>query len=383
MIGSEQDSLQRIELDARALRHNLRLFRRLVSPGTALLAVVKSNAYGHGLAEVAPLASREAEWLGVHSSAEAKRLRRFGVGSPILIMGFVPAADLEGLDRDVHVVISSSEALEWIADYRRRSGVSLPVHLKVDIGTKRQGVLREQIPDLCRQAARQGVELVGVAGHFANIEDTIEHEFARYQLSLFREALERVEAECGELPPFIHTACSAAALLFRETDFSFVRLGISMYGHWSSRETRLAMMLRDKEAKIELHPVLTWKSLVGQIQVARTGESVGYGCTWRARRPTRLAVIPVGYADGYSRALGNRSHLLIRGASAPVVGRVCMNILLADITDIPDVAIGDEVVLIGRQGDAEVAVEELASLSETINYEFLARLSPMIPRIVV
>jgi alanine racemase len=253
----------------------------------------------------------------------------------------------------------------------------------VDIGTKRQGVVHEQIPDLCRQAAREGVELVGVAGHFANIEDTIEHEFARYQLSLFHQALERVGAECGELPPYIHAACSAAALLFRETDFSFVRLGISMYGHWSSRETRLAMMLRDEEAKIELHPVLTWKSVVGQIQSARTGESVGYGCTWKARRPTRLAVIPVGYADGYSRALGNRSHLLIHGAWAPVVGRVCMNILMADITDIPDVAIGDEVVLIGRQKEAEVTVEELASLSETINYEFLARLSPMIPRVVV
>ena len=298
-------------------------------------------------------------------------------------MGFVPPAELQGLDRDVHLVISSREALGWVAAHRQRTGVSLPVHLKVDIGTKRQGVPSAAIPGLCLEAAKGRLELVGVAGHFANIEDTIEHEFARFQLARFREALELVAAECGGLPPHVHVACSAAALLFRETDFSLVRVGISMYGHWSSRETRLAMMLRHEGAKPELRPVLSWRTVVGQIQTADTGDSVGYGRTWTARRPTILAVIPVGYADGYSRALGNRSRLLIRGGFAPVVGRVCMNILMADVTDLPGVAIGDEVVLIGRQGGCEVSVEELAGLSDTINYEFLARLSPAIPRVVV
>jgi alanine racemase len=224
---------------------------------------------------------------------------------------------------------------------------------------------------------------VGVAGHFANIEDTIEHEFARTQLQNFHDALDVAKGAIGALPPFIHASCSAAALLFRETDFTLARVGISMYGHWPSRETRLSWNLEHKGGGLQLKPVLTWKAIVGQLQPVERDASVGYGRTWTARRPSQLAVIPVGYADGYSRALGNRARTLIRGRSAPIVGRVCMNILIADVTDIPEVSIGDEVVLIGQQGGDEIEVEELATLSDTINYEFLARLSPEIPRVVI
>lgn len=370
-------------MEASALAHNLALFRSTLSRNTELLGVVKANAYGHGLAEVAPHVAEGADWLGVHTATEARLLRRHGLDGRVLVMGFVPADDLGGLDSDVHLLVSSLEALEWIGAHRRRSGVGLPVHLKVDIGTKRQGVPAGIIAAACRTAAREGVDIVGVAGHFANIEDTIEHEFARRQLDRFRSALEVAKTEIGELPPYIHASCSAAALLFRETDFTLARVGISMYGHWPSRETRLSWNLEHGDNRLELRPVLSWKTTVGQLQVVETDESVGYGRTWTARRPSQLAIIPVGYADGYSRALGNRSRVLIGGRSAPVVGRVCMNILMADITDIPGVAIGDEVVLIGRQKDDEISVEELASLSDTINYEFLARLSPLIPRMVV
>jgi len=156
-----------------------------------------------------------------------------------------------------------------------------------------------------------------------------------------------------------------------------------MYGHWPSRETRLSWILEHQGDGFRLRPVLSWKATVGQLQTVETDASVGYGRTWTARRPSQLAVIPIGYADGYSRSLGNRSRVLIRGRSAPVVGRVCMNLFMADVTDISGVTIGDEVVLIGQQGDDEIQVEELASLSDTINYEFLARLSTAIPRIVV
>lgn len=383
MTGDKREHTQTIELSAQALTHNLCLFRSLLSPGAGLLAVVKANAYGHGVEQIGPLALKHADWLGVHSAGEARRLRRFGLGGPILVMGVAPPFELHDLDPDVHLVVSSPQALEWVAEYRQRTGLALPVHLKVDIGTKRQGVGPEALPAMCRAAARCGIDIVGVAGHFANIEDTIEHEFARLQLARFHQSLEIIEGECGQLPPFIHASCSAAALLFRETDFSLVRVGISMYGHWPSRETRLSLMLRRENGGAELHPVLSWRTIVGQTQSVRSGESVGYGRTWTARRTTELAVIPVGYADGYSRALGNRSRVLIRGSSAPVVGRVCMNIMMADVTDIDGVEIGDPVLLIGRQGGESVDVEELAALSETINYEFLARLSPDIPRVVV
>jgi alanine racemase len=375
--------LQHIELDGGALDHNLRLFREILSPETALLAVVKANAYGHGISEIAPRATGIAQWLGVHSAVEARRLRGLGLTIPILILGFVPPSEFRDLDQDVHLVVSSAEALRWVGVYRQRSGISLPVHLKVDIGTKRQGVSATELPALVVDAGKAGVEVVGIAGHFANIEDTIEHEFARAQLQNFHDALDIAKDAIGALPPFIHASCSAAALLFRETDFTLARIGISMYGHWPSRETRLSWTLEHKRGGLQLKPVLTWKTIVGQLQPVERDGSVGYGRTWTARRPSQLAIIPVGYADGYSRALGNRARTLIRGRSAPIVGRVCMNILIADVTDIPEVSIGDEVVLIGRQGGDEIEVEELATLSDTINYEFLARLSPEIPRVVI
>jgi alanine racemase len=374
---------QWIEIDGNSLIHNLELFRKTIGKDTSLLAVVKANAYGHGLVEIVPKAAEVAEWFGVHTAEEARQIRRLGLNVPILIMGFVPPSELYDLDCNHHLVISSSQSLEWIASYRQRTGVRLPIHIKVDTGAKRQGVSVDALPKLFDSAARQSIDVVGVASHFANIEDTIEHEFARVQLQRFREALEVVQRDLKELPPYIHSSCSAAALLFRETDFTLARVGISMYGHWPSRETRLSWSMQHQGDGVNLHPVLTWKTLVGQFQLVDRGESVGYGRTWTARRPSQLAVIPVGYADGYSRSLGNRGRVLIRGRSASVVGRVCMNILMADVTDIPDVSVGDEVVLIGRQGEEEVQVEELASLSETINYEFLARLSPAITRSMV
>jgi len=374
---------QWIEIDGNSLIHNLELFRKTIGKDASLLAVVKANAYGHGLVEIVPRAAKVAEWFGVHTAEEARQIRRLGLKVPVLIMGFVPPSELYDLDCNHHVVVSSFQSLEWIGSYRQRTGVTLPIHIKVDTGAKRQGVSVEALPKLFDSASRHSIEVVGIASHFANIEDTIEHEFARVQLQRFREALEVVMRELKELPPHIHASCSAAALLFRETDFTLARVGISMYGHWPSRETRLSWAMEHDGNGVNLQPVLTWKTLVGQLQSVDRGESVGYGRTWTARRPTQLAVIPVGYADGYSRSLGNRGRILIRGRSAPVVGRVCMNILMADVTDILDVSIGDEVVLIGRQGDEEVQVEELASLSDTINYEFLARLSPAITRSMV
>ena len=374
---------QWIDVSASALKHNLGLFRSLLDRGTQLAAVVKANAYGHGVEQVAPLAAKHADWLAVHCATEARRIRALGIEVPILVMGYVPEHDLHGLDADIHVFVSTLEMFQWLGAYRGKRGVSLPVHLKVDTGTRRQGFAARDVSRACTAAASEGLEVVGVATHFANIEDTLNHDFARHQLDLFNDVIETTTRALGGKPPFIHAACSAAALLFPETDFTLARIGISMYGHWPSRETKLTWILNHGRNGLRLEPVLGWRTVVGQIQDVEKGETVGYGRTWTALRPTRLAVLPIGYADGYARCLGNRSRVIIHGRFAPVVGRVCMNILMVDVTDVPDVRVGDEVVLVGRDGDLEVAVEELAELSETINYEFLARLSPDIPRRVV
>jgi alanine racemase len=382
MSKRQNPSTQWIELDGEALVHNAGVFRSILPSDTLLLGVVKANAYGHGLAEIASISAESLDWFGVHGAGEARLLRSRGVKRPILIMGFVPPGELVDLDGDTHLLVSSISALESIAEYRERCGVSLPVHLKIDTGAKRQGVPLAGIDELVRFSAKHGLDVVGLATHFANIEDTLEHEFARSQLDRFHEALERMTRLVGGVPPFVHAACSAASLLFRETDFSMARVGISLYGHWPSRETKLSWAVEHGRDGIQLRPVLSWRALVGQLQTVAKGESVGYGRTWTALRETVLGVIPVGYADGYPRVLGNRSRVGIRGRAAPVVGRVCMNIFMIDVTDIPDVKIGDEVTLVGSDDEISITAEELAGLSSSINYEFLARLSPAIPRLI-
>jgi len=380
MSELQPSSTQWIELDGAALVHNVGIFRSILSSDTLLLGVVKANAYGHGLGEISRLAAEHLDWFGVHTAGEARSLREIGVTQPILVMGFVAPGEFRELDNDIHLLISSIPALRSVADYRDRSGVSLPIHLKIDTGTKRQGITVSAIDEVIRVAAMHRLDVVGLATHFANIEDTLEHEFARTQLERFHRAVERATGLVGGEPPFVHAACSAASLLFRETDFTMARVGISMYGHWPSRETRLSWILEHGQDGLQLRPVLSWRAVVGQLQRVAKGESVGYGRTWTALRDTVLGVIPVGYADGYSRALGNRARVGVRGRAAPVVGRICMNIFMIDVTDIPDAEVGDEVTLVGADGGFAITVEDLADLCGTINYEFLARLSPAIPR---
>lgn len=383
MTSMTASPCQWIEIDAAALRSNVCFFRDTIGPATALMAVVKSNAYGHGLAQVTEVADPLVDWFGVHGAEEARELRGLGVRRPVLIMGFVPPTEFRGLVGEDHLAISTLEEIDWAAEYRGRSGVSLPLHLKVDTGTNRQGFEVEEVGAACRRAARQGLSVVGVMTHFANIEDTLEHEFARRQLEAFERARQVIRSELGEEPQHVHAACSAAALLFREADFSMARIGISMYGHWPSRETHLSWILAHGRNNVRLRPTLRWKAQVGQIQRVESGETVGYGRTWKALRPTRLAVLPVGYADGYPRSLGNRARVLASGRLLPVVGRVCMNVMMVDVTDAPEVSVGAEVLLLGGQGDSGVSAEELARLADTINYELLARLSPRIPRLLV
>ncbi|MFH1177253.1 MAG: alanine racemase [Acidobacteriota bacterium] len=372
-----------IEVSRAALTHNIGLFRRLLGPKTALLAVVKANAYGHGLAPVVRVCRDErVEWFGVHGADEIIALRQLGVTGEILAMGFLTAAQIaHAVDPGVHVLLSSRQVLEALAAHSRRLGQPLPVHIKVDTGTHRQGVPPEEAVELARWAQNAGLEVAGIATHFANIEDTTDHQYARSQLRQFRDSVAAVEAAVGRLR-WVHAACSAAALLFREADFSLARVGISLYGHWPSKETYLSWLLAHGRDGVKLAPALSWRVLVGQVKEVPAGAPVGYGLTYRPTRLSQIAVLPVGYSDGFPRALSNRARVLIHGQPAPVVGRVAMNITLADVTDIPGVVEGDVATLLGGDGEARASAEELAELAGTINYEILARLSPSLPRML-
>jgi len=384
-MGTPFDGLTTwIEISRPALRHNLQLFREVVGASTRLLAVVKANAYGHGLEPVAGVCQEAgADMLGVHGADEVAALRRAGIRLPVLLMGYLTPGQVAAVvDPSVEVLVSAVEVLDALGERARAFGEPLGIHLKVDTGTNRQGVRPSEVTLLARAAMERGLRVVGVATHFANIEDTTDHSFAYRQLARFCEAVEMVRAVAG--PRVVaHAACSAAALLFREADFDMVRIGISLYCHWPSKETHLSWLLAHGRDGVKLAPALRWRARVGQLKHVEAGEPIGYGLSYRPTRSTRIAVIPVGYADGYPRALSSRARVLLHGRPAPVVGRVCMDIIMVDVTDVDGVRVGDVATLIGRDGEERVTVEELAELAGTINYELLARLSPLVPRILV
>jgi alanine racemase len=373
-----------VEIDAAALRNNIAQFRLRIGPAVKLGAVVKANAYGHGLIEVARIAAGAgADWLCVNSLEEAIALREAGLELPVLVMGYVPIRQLgEVVARDLRPVVYNLETVERLEEEASRRGRKVRVHLKVETGTNRQGVLEADIPRFVRRIrSSPWLELEGLTTHFADIEDTTSHEYAELQIASFRTIEERVR-DLGGPVPIRHTACSAATLLFNRTHLDLVRIGISLYGLWPSKETYVSCLERGKPS-LDLRPVLAWKTRVAQVKEIPEGAYVGYGRTWRATRPSRIAVLPVGYYEGYDRRLSGVAHVLIRGRRAPVRGRVCMNMCMVDVTDIPGVGLEDEAVLLGRQAEERITAEMIAGWCGTIAYEVVSRIHPALPRMVL
>jgi alanine racemase len=252
------------------------------------------------------------------------------------------------------------------------------LHVKVETGLNRQGAKGTELLSLIKSAKKgKNVVVEGVSMHFANVEDTLDRSFAEGQLKVFKKSL-------GEILPrgvIRHTAASAAAMIYPKSRMNMIRLGISLYGLWPSKETKLSMKL--KKGSMNLKPVMSLKSMVAQIKEVKAGESVGYGRTWYAPRKSKIAVIPVGYSDGYDRKLSGSGRVIINGAYAPIVGRVAMNMITVDVTDIKGVKQEDEVILLGKDKKLEVSAEELAEKIGTINYEVVSRINPLIKRIAI
>jgi len=369
-----------IELDARAPEHNLAELRRGAAPGVLACAVVKANAYGHGLAEMARLVP-SADWFGVNSLEEGLALRALGETRPVIVLGHTPVGSLrDAVDADLSLTVFNRETLDALGRLE-----ALPrrarLHVKVETGTGRQGVLGADLEGYVRTlVATPNAFLEGLSTHFANIEDTTDHSYAEAQLERFADALRTVERVSGR-PPIVHTACTAAAILFPTTHFTMLRTGIGLYGLWPSRETRVSA--RERGGRVpDLRPVLSWKTRLVQVKELPEASYLGYGCSFRTTRRTRVGVLPVGYSDGYDRALGNRAHVLVRGRRAPVIGRICMNLCMVDVTDVPAARLDDEAVLLGSDGDESISAEAMAEWAGTINYEIVSRISPLVPRTV-
>jgi alanine racemase len=363
-----------IEVDSGALRSNFRAIRARVAPAK-VMASVKANGYGHGLVTVSKILEEEGiDGLGVAYIEEALELRRAGIKTPILVFGGLMKEQL-GLyiANDVDVTAPSVSKLEQIDAAAAALGKRARVHLKIDTGLERLGVHHYSSQSLFDAAlATRWCDIVGVFSHFAEV-DRNDLSLARLQLERFQEALRYFESRAQA--PFIrHIANSGGVLCFPESYLDMVRPGLCLYG---------VLPNKSMVGLLELQPTLSLKSQVVYFKVVRKGAGVSYGHSWIAPYDTRVVTVPIGYGDGYLRSLSNRAQVLIGGKRRPIVGRVCMDQLMVDISPTGEAYNGDEVVLIGKQGDERVTVEELAELIDTTPHELLVLLNQRVPRVVV
>ena len=365
-----------VEIDLSAIAHNTRQIQSMVGPNVRILASLKADAYGHGALKVArTVLLNGASMLGVATVSEAAPLREAGIHAPILVFGYVPHWQMrEAVRQDLTITLYSIESAEALSRSAQALRQIVRVHVKVDTGMGRLGIRAEQIAEVLKLMHGiihlPGLELEGIFTHFA-MADTQDQTHARIQLTRFQDILRVLEEEHIR-PPLVHAANSAAILSLPESHFDMVRPGIALYGLDPSPEVRLPVGFR---------PALSFKTQVAQVKIIPEGESISYGCSYITDRPTSVAILPVGYADGFRRGPTNWGSVLVHGQEAPLLGRVCMDQCIIDVSHIPQVRVGDEVVLIGRQEEASLTAEQVAQRLGTINYEVVSEILARVPRV--
>ncbi len=350
-----------LEIDLGALRHNFFQARARLAPGTRVLGVVKSDAYGHGMIAVSrELEACGADFLGVSQFWEARELRDHGLTLPILVLlGIEPEEMEDALRLGVRPVVYRLDHAGSLSRAACRVGAPAHVHLKMDTGMGRLGVAPERLPGFLDELlSLPGIRIEGLISHFAAADEE-DKTYSEEQIARLQDAL-KLLGERGSPAPCVHIANSAGILDLPAAHFHMVRAGIMLYGSCPSDGLRCPPDLR---------PVMRFKSKIIQLKDVAAGRCIGYGRTYVTQRPSRIATIPVGYDDGYSRLLSNRGVVLVGGRRAPVVGRVSMSMITADVTHIPEAREDDEVVLLGAQGEECIPAEELADLCGTISYE--------------
>ena len=358
-------SYNQVEIDLTALVDNYKAIRGAVAPETQIMAIVKSDAYGHGLVPVArALYEAGARNFGVAEVEEGVSLRLAGIKGEIVVLlgpdsGFIP----EIVENDLQVVVVDRDDLESLSRYCEKNNCRVGVHLKIDTGMGRLGIMPEEVASYLELFDRlSGVRLLGVMSHFPRADDLEDQTYTEQQNLRFAEIVEEIRKRSGVEK--VHTANSAAIMNFSDTHYDMVRPGISLYGSFPTPQM-------EGKKDIRLKPVMSFKTRIIQVKEVPVGHGISYGHTFKTTRPTRLAILPVGYADGYLRRLAGQAEVIISGHRVPVLGRICMNACMADITDLGQVKIGDEVVIMGQQGEAEITADEIAKWSDTISYEIL------------
>lgn len=376
-----------IEISQSALAHNLNFLKSQLQPGTQFSSVIKGNAYGHGIEEFGRLAyTCGVRHFSVFSADEAFRLQQvLPHTATILIMGYIDEEELAwAIAHDIEFYVFSLARLEQAAAAARSLQKPARIHLDLETGMNRIGLGGDEIEKAADFISKNEVlfEVVGTCTHYAGAESSENHERVTGQLAKFRSTVSFLQSK-GIRIKTLHTACSAAVMAYPETHLDMVRVGIMQYGFWPSPEIYQRYMGISTDRTDPLRRLINWKSHVMSIKQVQAGEFIGYGQSFQTAHEMLIASIPVGYSWGYSRALSNQGEVLIRGHRAPVVGIVNMNVLMVDVTAIPEVALKDEVVLLGRQGNENITVASFAELSTQLNYELLTRLPLNIPRHII
>ena len=358
-----------VVIDTGAIRNNVRIIKDRT--GTEVMAVVKANAYGHGAVPVARAALEGgASWCGLGRCSEVLELRQAGIDCPMLLLGYTPKERLiEMIKNQASMTVWDPEQVLLLSEAAAQAGQAAKVHLKVDTGMSRIGVQLEEALDLARRVRNApGIEFEGLYSHFAKADER-DPTSANLQWEQFQDVMGKMEKE-GLLPPVIHQANSAASLTRGETALSLVRAGIAIYGLPPSPDCPLPE---------DFQTTLAWKSVLSQVKILPPGRGISYGHEYVTKRHERIGTIPVGYADGYRRIEGNQ--VLVGGKRAPIIGRVTMDQVLVQLDEVPDAKAGDEVVLIGRQGDGLITTEDVAEIWGTVNYEVTCAIGPRVPRL--
>jgi alanine racemase len=360
------------EVDLGALEFNYRQIQKRIPEEVKLLAVVKADAYGHGAIPISlRLEKLGVEYLGVAIPEEGVELRRGGVKAPILVLGGLYGGEVDEIFRfHLTPVIFRKDSLKLLSREAERRKRKVRVHLKVDTGMGRLGVPFNLWPDFLKEVKRfPKIEVEGILSHFSMTDE--ERGYTQNQWRAFQRAA-AIAQEMGISYQYLHMASSATIAAFSTYSGNLVRPGIMLYGSYPSHTF---------QTRISLKPVMTLKTRIHFLKPVPSGTRISYGGTFTTKRESMIATLPIGYADGYSRHLSNQGEVLIHGKRAPVVGKVCMDFIMVDVTDIPHVSVGDEVILMGRQGKEEITVEEIARKMNSISYEVLCGIGKRVPRI--
>lgn len=368
-----------LELSRSALQHNFLTFDQLIKP-VPLVPVLKSNAYGHGLNEVLEvLLPLKPKWIAVNYLEEAQTVRSKGFAGKILLVGPLFKEQIKvAFELSVSIFLSNREILNhWLQAEHKPN-----LHLKIDTGMSRQGFFLDQLPDVLSALSPFKKYVEGIATHFANVEDVLDHAYADAQILEFEQA-RTLLSQAGFNQVLSHAASSASTLILKDSRYDLCRVGISMYGFWPSQPTKLSYRQLSTDL-LQLRPALSWKTRVAQIKEVPAGRYIGYGITFRALKNMTIAVLPVGYFEGYPRIAGSaHSYVLIEGCRCPVVGRICMNMMMVDIGHLSHIKVGQVVTIMGEDQGEIISASDISGWSQTIHYEFVSRIHADIPRRIV